>query len=122
MNYLYLIIGGGMGALVRHFSSQFINSSMPGKFPFGTLFVNCGGALLIGFLINLCGINIKWKLFLITGFLGAYTTFSAYSLETVQYFISGNMKHAVINILLNNILCIVFVFLGIWMNKIIFAK
>jgi CrcB protein len=125
MNYLYIAIGGGIGALLRYLSSQFVNSSMNIKFPFGTLFVNCLGALLIGFLIHifdLFSINIKWKLFLITGFLGGYTTFSTYSLETVQYFISGNIKHAVINILLNNVLCILFVLLGIWLNKIIITK
>ncbi|MDR1215371.1 MAG: fluoride efflux transporter CrcB [Treponema sp.] len=125
MNYLCVIIGGGIGALLRYFSSQFINSSIAIKFPFGTLFVNCVGALLIGFLaslFNLFSINIKWRLFLITGFLGGYTTFSTYSLETVQYFLSGNIKHAVINILLNNVLCILFVLLGIWLNKIIFTK
>jgi CrcB protein len=125
MHYLYITIGGGIGALLRYVSSQFINSFINTKFPFGTLFVNCIGALLIGFLINifdLFSINIKWKLFLITGFLGGYTTFSTYSLETVQYFINGNIKHAVMNILLNNVLCILFVFFGIWLNKILFIK
>jgi CrcB protein len=125
MNYLYVVFGGGLGALLRYFSTQFINSSMAIKFPLGTLFVNCIGALIIGFLINifdLFSINIKWKLFLITGFLGGYTTFSTYSLETVQYFMNGNIKNAVMNILLNNILCILFVLLGIWFNKIIFTK
>jgi CrcB protein len=125
MNCLYVVIGGGIGALLRYFSTQFINSSVTTKFPFGTLFVNCIGALIIGFLINifdLFSINIKWKLFFVTGFLGGYTTFSTYSLETVQYFMNGNIKHAVINILLNNVLCIVLVLFGIWLNKIIFTK
>jgi CrcB protein len=122
MNYLYVVIGGGIGALLRYFSTQFINSSITIKFPLGTLFVNCIGALIIGFLINffdIVSLSIKWKLFLVTGFLGGYTTFSTYSLETVQYFMNGNIKTAVMNILLNNFLCILFVLLGIWLNKII---
>jgi CrcB protein len=125
MDFLYVIIGGGIGAVLRYFSTQFINSSINIKFPLGTLFVNCIGALLIGFLINIFDvfqINIKWKLFLVTGFLGGYTTFSAYSLETVQYFINGNIKHALINILLNNVLCILFVLLGILLNRLIITK
>jgi CrcB protein len=122
---LYIAIGGGIGALSRYFSSQFINSFINAKFPFGTMSVNCVGALAAGFLINIFdmfSINVKWKLFLITGFLGGYTTFSTYSLETVQYLINGNIKHAVMNILSNNILCILFMLLGMWLNKIIFIK
>ena len=125
MIYLLVVIGGGIGALLRYLSTQFINSIFKIQFSFGTLFVNCVGALLIGFLINffdLYSLNTKWKLLLITGFLGGYTTFSAYSLETVQYFISGNIKYAVINILTNNVLCILFVLLGLWFNNIVFSK
>jgi CrcB protein len=125
MIYLLVVIGGGIGALLRYLSTQFINSIFKIQFSFGTLFVNCVGALLIGFLINffdLYSLNTKWKLLLITGFLGGYTTFSAYSLETVQYFISGNIKYALINILTNNVLCILFVLLGLWFNNIVFSK
>ncbi|MDR2446909.1 MAG: fluoride efflux transporter CrcB [Treponema sp.] len=125
MHYLYVVIGGGIGASLRYFSSQFVNSSINVKFPLATLFVNCFGALLIGFLVNifdLFSMNVKWRLFLITGFLGGYTTFSTYSLETAQCFINGNIKRALVNILLNNVLCVLFVFLGMWLNKIIIAK
>jgi CrcB protein len=125
MNGIYVVIGGGIGALSRYFTSQFVNNLYNKTFSLGTVFVNCIGALLIGFLINIFdmfALNPKWKLLIITGFLGGYTTFSAYSLETVNYFLSGNIKYGILNILLNNVLCILFVLLGIWLNKIIFVR
>jgi len=125
MGFVYIVIGGGVGALLRYFTSQFVNGLYNKNFPLGTLLVNCIGALLIGFLINIFdtfGINTKFKLLLITGFLGGYTTFSTYSIETVNYFINGNIKYGIVNILLNNILCILFVLLGLWLNKIIFTR
>jgi CrcB protein len=125
MNYLFVLIGGGIGALLRYMTTESIKSIINIKFSAGILFVNCIGALIIGFLTNLFGnisIDVKWKLLLITGFLGGYTTFSTYSLETVQYFINGNIKQAFMNILLNNILCIFFVLIGMWINKTIMQK
>jgi CrcB protein len=125
MNYLFILIGGGIGALLRYMTTEFIKSIINIKFSVGILFVNCIGALIIGFLTNLFGnisVDVKWKLLLITGFLGGYTTFSTYSLETVQHFINGNIKQAFMNILLNNILCIFFVLIGMWLNKAIMAK
>ncbi|MDR1868399.1 MAG: fluoride efflux transporter CrcB [Treponema sp.] len=125
MNVVFVIIGGGIGASLRYLSTQIVNSLFNSKFTLGTIFVNCVGAFLIGFLMNffdIYSIDNKWKLFAITGFLGGYTTFSAYSYETVHYFINGNIKYAIMNILLNNVLCLIFVLLGIGLNKIIFIN
>jgi len=125
MEYIFVVLGGGLGALLRYVSTQCINSIFKPHFSFGTLFVNCVGALLIGFLVNFFDINSlnpKLRLLIITGFLGGYTTFSAYSLETVQYFINGNIKYALLNILMNNVLCILLVFLGLWINSLVVSK
>jgi CrcB protein len=65
MNYIFIIIGGGIGALLRYLSTQTINGIFTNKFVLGTIFVNCIGSLLIGFLINMFdifSIDNKWKL------------------------------------------------------------
>jgi len=125
MAYILVILGGGTGALLRYVSTQSVHAVLKTQSSWGTLFVNCVGALIIGFLVNFFDMNLlsaKWRLLLITGFLGGYTTFSAYSLETVQYFINGNIKYALINIFANNILCILLVLLGLWINNLVFSK
>ncbi|MDR0639070.1 MAG: fluoride efflux transporter CrcB [Spirochaetaceae bacterium] len=124
MTYLFVLIGGGTGALLRHLSIRFFNTFIPVKYPLGTLFVNCLGALFIGFLINAFDgvLDAKWKPLLITGFLGGYTTFSTYSLETALYFLDGNANLAVLNLVLNNGLCLVFVLLGMALRKTLTQK
>jgi CrcB protein len=120
MKFIVIILGGGLGALLRYVSS--CAPIFKTTFYTGTLFVNTIGALLIGFLFNLFqsyAVQPELRLFLITGFLGGFTTFSTYSLETVQYLLNGNIKYGIINILLNNVLCIIFVIIGMGLSKII---
>jgi CrcB protein len=120
-----VIIGGGIGALLRYISTQGINSIFNHKFTLGTFFVNCIGSLLIGFLINMFDLfspDNKWKLLVVTGFLGGYTTYSAYAYETINYMLNGNIKYAVINILIHNVVCLLLVVAGIWLSRMILAK
>ncbi|WP_461247335.1 fluoride efflux transporter CrcB [Treponema sp. R6D11] len=125
MNIIYVFIGGGLGALSRYLCVQYINNKFIQNFPLGTLFVNSIGSLIIGFFYKTFEtyiIPIELRLFIITGFLGGYTTFSTYSLETVQCFMNGNYKQALLNIFINNILCILFVVFGILISKVIIVK
>ncbi|MDR2518685.1 MAG: CrcB family protein [Spirochaetaceae bacterium] len=104
-----VIIGGGLGALLRYGSIQWVNSLHKAPFALGTLVVNAAGSALIGFFAALLEKLEKLeggRLLVITGFLGGYTTFSAYALETARYFLSGNILYGLLNILAHNALCI----------------
>jgi CrcB protein len=117
---LYIALGGGIGSVLRYLSIQLIQKNIETLFPLGTLCVNTLGALVIGFVFNTFQTHIipmELRLLLITGFLGGYTTFSAYSLETVQRLLNGDITQALLNILVSNAVCLLFVFLGIWLSK-----
>lgn len=109
--YKILLIGSGgfFGAVFRHLTSLSVQGFFPASiFPWGTLSVNVGGSLLIGMSASLLEIN-HWlsgemRLLLVTGFLGAFTTFSTFSLETLFLFREGYFTAAVMNILMQIVL------------------
>jgi CrcB protein len=82
---LFVGIGGGIGSMFRYVISVFVGRHVPIVFPFGTFLVNCSGCFLIGMFYSLAtkytGFNPEWRLFLITGVCGGYTTFSTYSYD-----------------------------------------
>ena len=87
-NLLLIFTGGGLGSLARYGLSRLINSLSVSHFPFGTFFVNIIGCFLIGFIIFYTeryeDQADTWRLFLVTGICGGFTTFSAFSLENTQ--------------------------------------
>ncbi|MDR0568222.1 MAG: fluoride efflux transporter CrcB [Spirochaetaceae bacterium] len=125
MKYICVIAGGGIGAVLRYATAQGIQSVWSKPFPLGTLFVNTAGASLIGFFFTLFetfAVPAGLRLFVITGFLGGYTTFSTYSLETLRLFTEGNVKQGLLNALLNNGICVLCTLLGITIGKLFSAK
>jgi CrcB protein len=114
------MFGGALGAVSRYGVSVVVNSFYTGSFPWGTFCVNGAGSFLIGFLFSVfdaLAVPAQMRLFAITGFLGGFTTFSSYSLETMNLLLGGNIKSALLNVLANNGACLVFVFLGIMSGK-----
>jgi CrcB protein len=90
-------------------------------FPWGTLVVNLVGCLLIGLFFGLAE-RIEWltpqvRLFFVTGFLGALTTFSSFAVETVNAANGGGMHLALLNFVFNNAGGLLLVFFGMWMAK-----
>jgi len=105
---LFVGVGGFFGAIGRYLISGWVQKAFGGFFPYGTLGVNVLGSFLIGFLVLYFESHIapQYKALVITGFLGALTTFSTFSYETVAMLQDGNYPRALLSILLNVILSI----------------
>ncbi len=125
MNTLIWIGAGGfLGAITRFLISGAVQKHFPAPFPVGTLAVNVLGSFLIGFLALLFEEMIapQYKAMVITGFLGALTTFSTFSYETSMLIVEGAYGRALLNVLLNVILCLSATFLGMWSFKALFRS
>ena len=112
--------GGFLGAIARYFISGYIQNKIFVIFPIGTFVVNIIGSFIIGFLWQLFSIVVfsqNVKLLILTGFIGAFTTFSTFSLEVVNLFQEKEYFYMVLYLMGTNILGIVFVFLGIFISR-----
>ena len=115
--------GGAIGAVARFFTVFFTQFIFGDRFPIGTLFVNCLGSFLIGLFMSLYMDRLAdiehFRLFVVVGFLGAYTTFSSFAWDTWYLFEHGQFFMAAANILLNNLLTILMLLLGLNFGRIL---
>jgi fluoride exporter len=121
MKIILLIgIGSFIGGIFRYLLSLFIQNKFLSAFPFGTLTVNIIGCFLIGIIFGLSergNITMEWRLFLVTGFLGGFTTFSSFSNETVALFRDGQLWHAFTYIITSVAIGLLATFTGISLIK-----
>lgn len=93
MRYLLVLLGGGVGSLLRYLVATAVFERYPSRLPIGTITVNLTGAFAIGFLVTFCSERFpgseNWRPLLIVGLLGGYTTFSSLEWETFQLFRGG---------------------------------
>lgn len=125
VNFIYLTCGGAAGTLLRFVTGQWIYKTWSGTiFPWGTLTVNLAGSLLIGMIYGWMeqgNFGMNTRLFIFAGVLGGFTTFSAYSLETIQLFRQSHETLALLNVLANNIGGLLLAAVGFYISKILFA-
>ena len=118
---LFIAVGGSIGAVLRYGASLGVVSIMGRGFPYGTLFVNVAGSLLIGLLsvIMLDRFNVgpEWRAAIFVGVLGSFTTFSTFSLETLNLLEQGELIAAITNVLLSIVVCLVAVWLGVVLGR-----
>ena len=116
IRYLLVVIGGGTGALARYVAAAAIMTRFGGKFPLGTLVINVTGSFLIGFLMTMLTERFKldpnWRLLLVVGFLGGYTTFSSFEWETYSSVRDGGLWTGMLNVVSSVMLGYVAVTLG----------
>jgi CrcB protein len=123
MKIFFVMVGGSLGALSRYGVSLLAVKLFRSRFPFGTLIVNLSGCFLIGLSFTLAdrGVSImnpSLRLFFMTGFLGALTTFSTFALETVNSMRAETYLVTAANFLSNNLIGTALVFLGMWVGRL----
>jgi len=113
--------GGALGAVLRFGMSSTIYRILGREFPYGTLAVNVLGSLLMGFLfvvlVERMAISAEWRAALLIGLLGAFTTFSTFSFETLALFENGELFRAFLNIILSVCLCLAATWLGLSLGR-----
>ena len=122
MRYLAISLGGILGANARYLLGIWIATRYGTSFPYGTLVINVSGSFVIGFFLVLVTqrfvVHPNWRLFFATGFLGAYTTFSSFSFETVALILGGSWWLGLANILGSVVLGLVAVLMGMALARL----
>ncbi len=118
LNYFWIMIGGALGSGARFWASGVVANRFGETFPYGTLFVNVTGSFLIGAFAALtdpAGVTLvspRVRQFVMIGICGGYTTFSSFSLQTMDLARDGDWLRAGLNSVLSLVCCLVAVWLG----------
>jgi CrcB protein len=101
VKYLLVMLGGGIGSLARYAAGTAVSTRFASLFPLGTMIVNVTGSFLIGLLMTLLSERLPhpyWRLLLVVGFLGGYTTFSSFEWETFSAVRGGGLWIGLANV------------------------
>jgi CrcB protein len=116
--YLWVAIGGALGSMARFWMAAFVAEILGPQFPWGTILINILGSFVIGFFATFTGpggrfvVSFDARAFVMVGICGGFTTFSAFSLQTLELARSGHWLWAAGNVVLSVVLCLLAVWLG----------
>ena len=117
-----IAVGGGLGSVARFIVTREMERCLGNFLPYGTLVVNVMGSLALGWLATVFldrpEINIALRLGIAVGFLGAFTTFSAFSFESVQLMLNGAVWRAALNVAANTVVCLGMCYLGVQLARL----
>ncbi len=121
MQAISIAAGGALGALLRFWVSTAIYARLGRDFPWGTLGVNVIGSFVMGVLAIVLVERLvsppEVRAFVLIGFLGAFTTFSTFSLETFHLLEQGDALPALVNVVASVLLCVTATVLGVWLGR-----
>lgn len=120
-HFLVVFFGAGIGGMLRHAVNVIAPRLLGLAFPYGTVAINVSGSLVMGLLIGYFASQHDpgqtWRLFLTTGIIGGYTTFSAFSLETVLLYERGELLLSALYVLGSVVLSIAALFAGLFLTR-----
>jgi CrcB protein len=115
--YLMVGVGGALGSILRFWVGGYVSNRLGVRFPYETFLINCTGSFLIGFVVTLLAERShwspNWRYLIPIGFVGGYTTFSTFELETFRNFQDGEILIAGLNVALSVVVGFASVWLGV---------
>ena len=121
-NFILISLGAVLGANARYWITDWAAQKWGSDFAFGTLILNISGSLLLGLFITLASdklfVDPRWRMFFAVGFLGAYTTFSTYTLESFNMMAAGNWHLGLINLFGSSVVGWLAVGVGVLLGKV----
>ena len=110
LDVLIISLGAILGANARYFVSRFSVKELGAIFPYGTLIINLLGSMVVGVFVVWTTERVladpRWRLLVVVGFCGSFTTFSSYAFESMSFFDRGQWLLMFANVVSNNLLCL----------------
>jgi len=122
-DFLAISLAAIVGANLRYLLSRFAARELGAVFPYGTLGINILGSFIVGFFViwttERALVDPRWRLLVVVGFCGSFTTFSSYAFETMSYFEQGQWALMLVNVVTNNLLCLGAVLAGMALARVL---